>query len=308
MTEMELSATIEPILDYKAASIQLKNADLLKDYVKKQIDRYKDLLITDETLTEAKKSRADLNKLNKALSSQRTVIKKEILKPFAQIESVLKKLETDTKQASGSIDQGVKQLEDRQRQAREDNLKAYLAELIVKYPYLQTIEIKIPEDWTNKTNFTKSMGLSVGLTRTIADTLNSLEKQKETQVSNLETVRSYAEAKEVNPDPYLRMLTEMDYQPAEIFRAIDLDIENARKKAAQEEIDLQLRQSQESAHQKVVNDLVIDTGSGETIKRVEKMSYWYYGLVLSKDKKDLLDNFLIEKQIKIFGTREKSQI
>ncbi|AHC30317.1 DUF1351 domain-containing protein [Oenococcus phage phi9805] len=308
MTEMELSATIEPILDYKAASIQLKNADLLKDYVKKQIDRYKDLLITDETLTEAKKSRADLNKLNKALSSQRTVIKKEILKPFAQIESVLRKLETDTKQASGSIDQGVKQLEDRQRQAREDNLKAYLAELIVKYPYLQAIEVKIPEDWTNKTNFTKSMGLSVGLTRTIADTLNSLEKQKETQVSNLETVRSYAEAKEVNPDPYLRMLTEMDYQPTEIFRAIDLDIENARKKAAQEEIGLQFRQSQESAHQKIVNDLVIDTDTGETIKRVEKMSYWYYGLVLSKDKKDLLDNFLIEKQIKIFGTREKSQI
>lgn len=188
MTEMELSATIEPILDYKAASIQLKNADLLKDYVKTQIDRYKDLLITDETLTEAKKSRADLNKLNKALSSQRTAIKKEILKPFAQIESVLRKLETDTKQASGSIDQGVKQLEDRQRQARENNLKAYLAELIVKYPYLQTIEVKIPEDWTNKTNFTKSMGLSVGLTRTIADTLNSLEKQKETQASNLETV------------------------------------------------------------------------------------------------------------------------
>ena len=308
MTEMELSATIEPILDYKAASIQLKNADILKDYVKKQIDRYRDLLITDETLTEAKKSRADLNKLNKALSSQRTAIKKEILKPFAQIESVLRKLETDTKQASGSIDQGVKQLEDRQRQAREDNLKAYLAELIVKYPYLQTIEVKIPEDWTNKTNFTKSMGLSVGLTRTIADTLNSLEKQKETQVSNLETVRSYAEVKDVNPDPYLRMLTEMDYQPAEIFRAIDLDIENARKKAAQEEIDLQFRQSQESAHQKVVNDLVIDTDTGETIKRVEKMSYWYYGLVLSKDKKDILDNFLIAKQIEIFGTREKSQI
>lgn len=308
MTEMELSATIEPILDYKAASIQLKNADLLKNYVKKQIDRYKDLLITDETLTEAKKSRADLNKLNKALSSQRTAIKKEILKPFAQIESVLRKLEADTKQASGSIDQGVKQLENRQRQAREDNLKAYLAELIVKYPYLQTIEIKIPEDWTNKTNFTKSMGLSVGLTRTIADTLGSLEKQKETQASNLETVRSYAEVKEVNPDPYLRMLTEMDYQPAEIFRAIDLDIENAKKKAAQEEIDRQFRQSQESAHQKVVNDLVIDTDTGETIKRVEKMSYWYYGLVLSKDKKDLLDNFLIEKQIKIFGTREKSQI
>ncbi|AHB80309.1 DUF1351 domain-containing protein [Oenococcus oeni] len=308
MTEMELSATIEPILDYKAASIQLKNADILKDYVKKQIDRYRDLLITDETLTEAKKSRADLNKLNKALSSQRTAIKKEILKPFAQIESVLRKLETDTKQASGSIDQGVKQLEDRQRQAREDNLKAYLAELIVKYPYLQTIEIKIPEDWTNKSNFTKSMGLSVGLTRMIADTLGSLEKQKETRASNLETVRSYAEVKDVNPDPYLRMLTEMDYQPAEIFRAIDLDIENAREKAAQEEIDLQLRQSQESAHKKVVNDLLIDTDTGETIKRVEKMSYWYYGLVLSKDKKDLLDNFLIAKQIKIFGSKEKSQI
>ncbi|AHB80368.1 DUF1351 domain-containing protein [Oenococcus phage phiS13] len=308
MTEMELSATIEPILDYKAASIQLKNADILKDYVKKQIDRYRDLLITDETLTEAKKSRANLNKLNKALSSQRTAIKKEILKPFAQIESVLRKLETDTKQASGSIDQGVKQLEDRQRQAREDNLKAYLAELIVKYPYLQTIEIKIPEDWTNKSNFTKSMGLSVGLTRMIADTLGSLEKQKETRASNLETVRSYAEVKDVNPDPYLRMLTEMDYQPAEIFRAIDLDIENAREKAAQEEIDLQLRQSQESAHKKVVNDLLIDTDTGETIKRVEKMSYWYYGLVLSKDKKDLLDNFLIAKQIKIFGSKEKSQI
>ncbi|WP_143801941.1 DUF1351 domain-containing protein, partial [Oenococcus oeni] len=181
-----------------------------------------------------------------------------------------------------------KQLEDRQRQAREDNLKAYLAELIVKYPYLQTIEIKIPEDWTNKSNFTKSMGLSVGLTRMIADTLGSLEKQKETRASNLETVRSYGEVKDVNPDPYLRMLTKMDYQPAEIFRAIDLDIENAREKAAQEEIDLQLRQSQESAHKKVVNDLLIDTDTGETIKRVEKMSYWYYGLVLSKDKKDLL--------------------
>ncbi|OIM24129.1 hypothetical protein ATX62_06750 [Oenococcus oeni] len=308
MTEMELSATIEPILDYKATSIQLKNADILKDYVKKQIERYRDLLITDETLTEAKKSRADLNKLNKALSSQRTAIKREILKPFAQIESVLRKLETDTKQASGSIDQGVKQLEDRQRQAREDNLKSYLSELIVKYPYLQTIEVKIPEDWTNKTNFTKSMGLSVGLTRTIADTLGSLEKQKENQASNLETVRSYAEAKEVNPDPYLRMLTEMDYQPAEIFRAIDLDIENAKKKAAQEEIDLQFRQSQEKAHQKVVNNLLIDTNTGETIKKVEKMSYWYYGLVLSKDKKDLLDNFLIAKQIKIFGSKEKSQI
>ena len=306
MTEMQISASIEPVLDYQPAVIELKNSELLTSYVDKQIAKYQDLLITDESLTEAKKSRADLNKLNKALAAQRTSIKKEILKPFAEVEALLRDLENKTKQASSSIDQGVKDLEDRQRTERETILQNYLQDVIQGYPHLVLTDFAIPEDWTNKTNFTKSSGLVVGLTRTIAETFRSLERQKKTDESNLETVRAYADAKQVNPDPYLRMLTAMDYQPADIFRAIDLDIDNAKKQAEQAKLDAELKAEEEASHQQVINDVVVDTDTGERIKKVEKPVFWYYGLILTKDQKEKLDNFLVLNQIKVAGTQEKS--
>lgn len=102
--------------------------------MKEQVDaRVRDALslaCTDETLSAVKTARADLRKEFDALEEQRKAVKKSVLGPYEQFESVYRECVSDTyNMADRELKGKISAVEDGIKSACEAELKAYFAEL-----------------------------------------------------------------------------------------------------------------------------------------------------------------------------------
>lgn len=92
-------------------SLEIKDFENLKAELTEKVSVYAKIVYTDETIKDAKKDRATLNKLTKAIADKRKIEKDNILERFRKFESECKELETLVTKASGNIDAQVKEYE-----------------------------------------------------------------------------------------------------------------------------------------------------------------------------------------------------
>jgi hypothetical protein len=92
-------------------SLEIKDFENLKTELTEKVSVYAKIVYTDETIKDAKKDRATLNKLAKAIADKRKIEKDNILERFRKFESECKELETLVTKASGNIDAQVKEYE-----------------------------------------------------------------------------------------------------------------------------------------------------------------------------------------------------
>jgi hypothetical protein len=92
-------------------SLEIKDFENLKTELTEKVSVYAKIVYTDETIKDAKKDRAALNKLAKAIADKRKIEKDNILERFRKFESECKELETLVTKASGNIDAQVKEYE-----------------------------------------------------------------------------------------------------------------------------------------------------------------------------------------------------
>ena len=78
--------TTQPEVMYTPAKIELNNHEMIAELVKQAVKKYDGLVVTPETLAECKASRAELNKLIKALNKKRIDIHKEYEKPYNEFK------------------------------------------------------------------------------------------------------------------------------------------------------------------------------------------------------------------------------
>ena len=99
------------MLDIKVLSSQKPeiefNCEDVSKYLDSQLQKYKDVVITEESLKDGKKLVADLRKGSKALDDFRKKVKKELSEPIKQFESECKSLQV---QFTETIDPIVEQL------------------------------------------------------------------------------------------------------------------------------------------------------------------------------------------------------
>jgi len=92
-------------------TLEIKDFENLKAELTEKVSVYAKIVYTDETIKDAKKDRATLNKLAKAIADKRKIEKDNILERFRKFESECKELETLVTKASGNIDAQVKEYE-----------------------------------------------------------------------------------------------------------------------------------------------------------------------------------------------------
>jgi hypothetical protein len=92
-------------------TLEIKDFENLKAELTEKVSVYAKIVYTDETIKDAKKDRATLNKLAKAIADKRKIEKDSILERFRKFESECKELETLVTKASGNIDAQVKEYE-----------------------------------------------------------------------------------------------------------------------------------------------------------------------------------------------------
>ena len=124
------------------------NYEELKAALSVELEKYKGLVVTENQITEAKSTRAKLNKVKAAIEDRRKELKKEYLKPYEIVEKQAKELVGMIDEASSNIANQIKEFEEKEKEAK----KIEIANLWVKLGYNKITVDKIwNEKWLNKT-------------------------------------------------------------------------------------------------------------------------------------------------------------
>ncbi|WP_319583916.1 DUF1351 domain-containing protein [uncultured Pseudodesulfovibrio sp.] len=119
---MELKI-ISPAEDGFVKSIDF-NFDELKGELTNRLEKYQGLAYTDDSIQDAKKDRATLNKFKKALNDKKLEIKRRCLEPYDSFETRIKELIALVEQPVLAIDSQVKGYEERKRTEKQQTIQA----------------------------------------------------------------------------------------------------------------------------------------------------------------------------------------
>lgn len=194
------------------------NNEELKAAIAEKMKEYKGLVFTEETISEGKKDRANLNKLHGAIDDERKRVKKLCMEPCNRFEKEVKEVLALVDEQISAIDVQIKEVE----QIRKEEKQKAVQELFesIGFQKFVTLEMIWDEKWLNA---------SVALSK--------VENQmKETM---------YRIGEEVGT---ISRLPEFSFEAMEVYKKT-LDLTQAIKKG-QELADIQKRKEEALARQK----------------------------------------------------------
>lgn len=288
MQELTTNVTV----DFKPGNIKLENSELLKNAVIDLANKYKDLIITDETIKDDKKTKTELNGLLKQLEDKRKEYKKQFQIPLKEFENTIKEIESPLNDAINNLKVQLNDYDERYTKQKEQDIRSFIEEVCINHK-ASSDDIEINPKWLNKSTSKKNWQEQV---------MQSIKLQDaevirfETEVEN---VKAFAEQLNVNPDSYVYQV-KMGASSIEVVRRMQIDVERNNKR--QEAIQAQMKAEQEAkkARTKVINNRKIDTETGE-VENIIK-----YQLVVAGTLEQLraLNTFLCDNDIQLVARTE----
>lgn len=281
MQEISNNVTV----DYQVGKLELKNAELLKNAVKEIADKYKDLIITDDTVKSDKKTKTELNGLLKQLEDKRKEYKKQYQIPLKDFENSIKDIEAPLSDAINNLKMQLNDYDERLAKQKEEQIRSFIEE-VCKEHKADAKDIIINPKWLNKSTSKK----------TWQDEAIQAIKLQDAEISRFEidvaNIKAFAKQLDVNPDSYIYQL-KMGASSVEVVQRMQQDVERDKKR--QEALDAEIKAMKEAkkARTKVVDDKRVDTETGE----VEKLET--YNLVVTGKHEDLINlaKFMEENDI-----------
>lgn len=138
------------------------NFEEIKTELTGKLEYYNTLVVTEDSIKEAKNDKANLNKLKLVIDNRRKEIKKQYLEPYEALEKQCKELISLIDSPVKSIDSQLQVFEDKLLQEKwiliEDYYKAEVKELETLVP----LEKILPQKWRNKTENLENICNSIG--------------------------------------------------------------------------------------------------------------------------------------------------
>lgn len=279
-------------VEFKAPEITVANEEELANAIKEYANKYDGLVVTEETLAESKKARADLNKLSKALNDRRKEIKRNYNQPLKEFESKVKQWDSNLHDAMDSLDVGIHELQEREIAERTQNVEATITEMAPNYG-IDPSEIELKSSWLTKSISKKK------LLDEIAGEMKFVKDRHE----KISMIQKYCDGKKVSFEPYRRLAE--TFEPLEVMKQIDDDLdaqakrEEARKAAEQAELEQQKENIVE------VNGKSFDKDTGETVVELQKISFTLQG---TKEQINGLDQYVRAMGIEVLGASERQTV
>lgn len=156
MEQLELRMTTD--LETALPAEIVFNFDELEKALAARVEHYNHLVVTEDAIQEAKADRANLRKLREALEDSRKDTKKKWNLPLATYEERMKKLVARIDAPIASIDGQVKAFEEREREAKREEIRAVYDEQVPEdFREIIPFERILNPRWLNKTTTMKSI-------------------------------------------------------------------------------------------------------------------------------------------------------
>lgn len=263
----ELPVTLEP------AKIDFPKYEELKMRVTKLTNSLKDYVVTADSYEQDKKTRAELNHIQKTLSKKRIDIFNEAIAPANEFKQEISQLEKQIKIASNKIDEGIKYYTDKEKEAKFQEIKLRLGKLALKY----SVSIQLLGDIRKNDNqFNHWLNKSCSWKRIETEAENFFRSEAEKATAKADAQKVIIN-KANNPlfksalpiSPYLEML---DYKSLpDVLNQMDNDLESVKKQKKQQKKAMQ--------DIKKHGDQYIDTNTGEVVDTVHSMTIKFSGTI-----------------------------
>ena len=250
-------------VNFEPSTITIDNYDKLKQAVAQQAEKFKGLIVTEDTFQSAKSARAELNRFNKAIDDRRKEIKREYNQPLKAFEKDVKTLTNLVSVSIDPIDAGIKDLEQRQQAEREKAVLAEIAE-IAESRGIDPALIEMKSSW-----LTKSIS-GIQRTREIGDAADYIVKEQDRVANEKEAVKAYAEANGIEAAGWV---DQIDQGASFVELRIKIDDALMARKQAEERARKQKEAEEAIAkmHQEKFGNSVVDTDTGEIIRTEQQM-------------------------------------
>lgn len=223
----EISVAFEP------AKIEVLDREKFEKQINSISEANSNRVVTAETLKDAKSTRAELRKLYKSLNDEKIRIKKEYNKPLTEFETWFKKAVAVLDKAIGQIDEGVKEVEFKQKEERKEIVRAELLELTKDLELDSRIFEVMVEDWAKASNFNDYKPK-----KTLQDSMSYAVEQErlkqEESRKNKKNISNFAFMSGISDTPYIRMYDD-GKEVSEILEIMNEDIANEKSRKEAEE-------------------------------------------------------------------------
>ena len=273
------------------------NNEEIKAELKEKLELYKNLIYTDEQISEAKADRAKLNKFVTALEDKRKELKKTCLAPYEKFEKQVKELVFMINEPIALIDTRVKSFEEEKKNKKLEEIKEYYAGLGTDFP---TFEQLYNPKWLNASvsmaSIKKDIDTRLGEINKELEILENLEKYSFEAIfeykKNLDLSMAMSKANELR-------------QIEEEKRKKEIEEEKIKREIEEEKIKREIEEQPEnSSVDKIENEETglntTDTSAEIKIEQENTPRKWIgFEAYLSREEVSELANFFKSRNIQI---------
>lgn len=280
-------------VDFKPGTIDFPQAGELKKLVAGKLDQTKGLVATDESIKATKASRAEVNKLKKAIGDVRKKYKTAWNVPFELFESTLRGLEKDCDEASQELKLTIDGFEETQKKERKAKVQALIEEMAPNYG-VKAEDLPITDKWLLKSTSQKTIVQEIGEQMKV---LVNLYKERE-------EIKKKCMKSGLAPAPYIEM-HENGMSYIDVSNKIEADLI-----AKEETADLfkQAKQA-EVAEQKAT---MMDIGDGRLVDEngeiKQELQLVTFTLKGTKEQLDNVARFCITNGVKVVKASEREEV
>lgn len=266
-------------ISYKKAEIDFQGypaLDAKVDALTKDWDKY---VVTAESYPYDKKTRAELNRIRRALSDRRKVIVKESSQQITEFNTKVKGLDLKIKGVVDHLSEGLKTFDDQARKDKHQQNLIRLGELAKEYG-VALQELDYQDKWDNKT--TSWTTIEEDARQQFEAIVEKQKARKEAEQVIANKANEYTKPA-MSANPYLQML---DYKSLpDILTQMDNDHDYLIKQAKQQEENR--KKAIESLKQH--GDKYVDAKTGEVVDKVHSVTLKLTG---TTEQLTALSNFI----------------
>lgn len=266
-------------ISYKPAEVNFQGYDALDakvDALTKDWDKY---VVTAESYSYDKKTRAELNRIRRALSDRRKVIVKDSSQQITEFNAKVKGLDLKIKGVVDHLSEGLKTFDEQARKDKHQQNLIRLGELAKEYG-VALQELDYQDKWDNKT--TSWTTIEEEARQQFDAIVERIKARKEAEQVIANKANEYTKPA-MSANPYLQML---DYKSLpDVLTQMDNDHDYLIKQAKQQEENR--KKAIEALEQH--GDKYVDAKTGEVVDKVHSVTLKLTG---TKEQLTALSNFI----------------
>lgn len=297
-------------VDYQPSTIEIKNESALAEMVESTAKYYESLVFTDDNIPEAKKARADLNKIATLLDDQRKTVKRGYNEPLKFFEDKIKAYSNRIKSVGDGIKESIDEYEAEQVRIRMGKINQLVDEMLDSHQLVPTdlAQLEIPKSWYTQSAFTKKGEPTKKTVEEVHGKLGYIALEKKRIGEAKSAVRDFAELSGLDPYAWENLI-DQGLSSGEVIdrikQAVDQkkadEAEKERQRIAKAEYDAAMEEARKRSQEQVGN-VIIDGSTGEIVEPVEKQEtdeVMTFTLEISgfKSKLHMLNQFMTEQGI-----------